>query len=69
MKVDGNPGRFPGWVFSLLSSGFLREVFGKGSGIPEAFPKKPRILPEENMPATSANRIGKAERLRGQKRG
>ena len=68
LKVDGNPGRFPGWVFSLLSSGFLREVFGKASGTPEAFPKKPRPLPEENMSATAENRISKATRFSGQKK-
>jgi hypothetical protein len=51
-----------------LSSGFLQEVFGKASGIPEAFPKKRRPLPEENMSATAENRISKATRFSGQKK-
>ena len=52
-----------------FSACFLREVFGKASGIPEAFPNTSPILPEENMTATTANRIRKAKRLSGQKKG
>jgi len=69
LNAGGNPDGFSLRVFSLLSSGFLREVFGKASGIPEAFPNTSPILPEENMPATAAKRIRKAKRLSGQKRG
>jgi hypothetical protein len=68
-NVDENPGRFFHRVFSLLSSGFLREVFGKASGASEAFPKKPPMLPEENIATTAANLIRKAKRLSGQKKG
>jgi hypothetical protein len=36
-------------VHGLFSSGSVREVFGKASGFPEDFPKKPRRNPENNL--------------------
>jgi hypothetical protein len=36
-------------VRGLFSSGSVREVFGKASGFPEDFPKKPRRNPENNL--------------------